>query len=357
MLTATPIQNRLWDLYSLVDLLTVARGHQNPFGNEGVFARRFIADKRDQARQLKAEAQEEFRSIVYGYMSRVRRGDAKLYFPDRRVERHHVEPTSAERQLIATIAKPIRKLNRLAQIGILQALTSSPDALRSQLDNMARKGTVPRDLADAVREIVNRMPPSAKLEGLGRLIQHLKKQDPERWRMVVFTGRRETQTTVQAFLERHGLKVGIINGDSGARNQETIRRFCKNPPEVRVIVSTEAGSEGVNLQVANVLVNYDLPWNPMIVEQRIGRIQRLASDHAHVIIYNITLRGTFEEYIVGRLMEKLQMASHAIGDLEALLQGSDIGDDEDPTSSFEERILQLVLDALRRQGCPEGDRT
>jgi SNF2 family DNA or RNA helicase len=76
-------------------------------------------------------------------------------------------------------------------------------------------------------------------------------------------------------------------------------------------VSTEAGSEGVNLQAANVLVNFDLPWNPMIVEQRIGRIQRLASEHASVCICNMILRGTFEEYIVGRLMEKLQLASHA----------------------------------------------
>jgi len=54
MLTATPIQNRLWDLYSLVDLLTVARGHENPFGSEGMFARRFIADKKETARVLKA---------------------------------------------------------------------------------------------------------------------------------------------------------------------------------------------------------------------------------------------------------------------------------------------------------------
>ena len=58
MLTATPIQNRLWDLYSLVDLLTVARGHQNPFGSEGMFARKFIADNREQARQLKLGGRE-----------------------------------------------------------------------------------------------------------------------------------------------------------------------------------------------------------------------------------------------------------------------------------------------------------
>ena len=137
--TATPIQNRLWDLYSLIDLLTVARGQRNPFGSEGMFARRFIpADKKDQARQLKPEAREEFRAIVYSDMSRVRRGDAKLYFPDRIVQMHRVDPTAAEIELISTIAKPIQKLNWLVQISILQALTSSPDALSAQLANMAR---------------------------------------------------------------------------------------------------------------------------------------------------------------------------------------------------------------------------
>lgn len=347
MLTATPIQNRLWDLYSLVDLLTVARGHDNPFGSPGMFARRFIADDRDEARELKHEARDEFRSIVYGYMSRVRRGDAQLYFPDRKVLMHKVDPTSAELELIKTIAEPIRKLNKLTQISILQALTSSPEALMAQLLNMARKGTVPTDLAAAVKAIVTKMPPTAKLLGLGGLIEKLKKESPTEWRLVIFTIRRETQTTIQNFLEQKGLTVGIINGDSGERNQETISRFRANPPGCRIIVSTEAGSEGVNLQVANVLVNYDLPWNPMIVEQRIGRVQRLASNHAYVSIYNVTLRGTFEEYVVGRLMEKLQMAAHAIGDVEALLHGSDIGEgDDDNGEGFEEQILKLVLAAL-----------
>ena len=316
-----------------------------------MFARKFIADNREQARQLKAEARDEFRSIVYGYMSRVRRGDAKLSFPDRVVQMHKVDPTPAELQLISAIAKPIQLLNRLAQISILQALTSSPDALMAQLNNMARKGTVSQELAVTVRAIVTAMPTSAKLQGLGALIDRLKGENPQRWRLVVFTGRLETQTTIQAFLEQHGLKVGIINGCSGARNQETIARFRKNPPDCHVIVSTEAGSEGVNLQVANVLVNYDLPWNPMIVEQRIGRVQRFASEHANVGIFNIMLRGTFEEYIVGRLMEKLQMASHAIGDIESLLEASGIsGEDENGATGFDEKIRQLVVAALDREG-------
>ncbi len=345
MLTATPIHNRLWDLYSLVDLLTVARGHQNPFGTEGMFARKFIADDRETARHLKSEAIEEFRSIVYGYMSRVRRGDAKLHFPDRIVKRHQVDPTPAELELIKTIAEPIQSLNRLVQISILKALTSSPEALNAQLKNMARTGSIPPALSQAVNAIVQTMPLTAKLRGLGQLIDQLKKQDPDRWRLVVFTALRETQTTIQSFLENYGLKVGIINGDSGARNQDTITRFRTTPPQYRVIVSTEAGAEGVNLQVANVLVNFDLPWNPMVVEQRIGRIQRLASEYANVIVYNLTLRNTFEDYIVGRLMEKLQMASYAIGDIESLLQTTD-GSDDDAEEKFEERLLQLVLAAL-----------
>jgi superfamily II DNA or RNA helicase len=357
MLTATPIQNRLWDLYSLVDLLTTARGHENPFGSPGMFARRFIADDKEKARQLNIEAREDFRSIVYGYMSRVRRGDAGLAFPDRKVQMHQVTPTEAEIELIRSIAKPIQKMNRLAQIGILKDLTSSPEALRARLNNMAKNGTAPPELAAKVREIVENMPITSKLKGLAALIEQLKKQNPERWRLIVFTTSRETQTTIQIFLEQQGIKVGIINGDSGRRNQETIAHFRANPPRYRVIVSTEAGSEGVNLQIANVVVNYDLPWNPMIVEQRIGRVQRLASEFKHVTIFNMTLRGTFEDYIVGRLMEKLQMAANAIGDIDALLQGSDIGDgEEDGGDKFEDRILKLVLDALAGKNVEEAVR-
>ena len=103
---------------------------------------------------------------------------------------------------------------------------------------MARNGTVPQELAAAVCSIVDGMKTSAKLRGLGTLIDQLTRKNPERWRMVVFTGRLETQTTIQAFLEARGLKVGIINGSSGQRNQDTIKRFWKSPPD------ESAGSHG-----------------------------------------------------------------------------------------------------------------
>src|SRR5262249_42373029 len=161
-------------------------------------------------RVLKENSREEFRSIVYGYMSRVRRQDAKLSFPVRQVQMHRVDPTPAELELISTIARPIQKLNRLAQISILQALASSPDALKAQLSNRGRNGTVPAELAQVVGAIVGSMSRSAKLQGLGGLIAQLKRENPNRWRLVVFTGRLETQTTIQTFLEEQGLRVGVI---------------------------------------------------------------------------------------------------------------------------------------------------
>ena len=348
MLTATPIHNRLWDLYSLVDLLSVARGHENPFGEPGMFARRFIADKSSEARNLIPEMQEEFRSIVYGYMSRVRRDDAGLHFPHREVQLHMVNPTKTELELFGLVAESIQGLNKLTQISILQALVSSPEALDKQLATMARNETVPNSFAKRVNEVVKEIKDTAKLNGLGALIDKLRAEQPNDWRVVVFTTRRETQTTIQDFLHKRGITSGIINGNSGATNQEMLNEFKADKPKVHVIISTEAGSEGVNMQSANVLVNYDLPWNPMIVEQRIGRVQRLGSKYDKVCIFNIVLKGTFEEYIVGRLMEKLQMASHAIGDIESLLQASGMGEgeDEDSAESFEDKILKLVLASL-----------
>lgn len=357
MLTATPIHNRLWDIYSLIDLLTVARGHENPFGKEGVFARKFIDGDKSQARRLKAESRQEFRDIVYGYMSRIRRADTNLSFPERAIQLHLVDPTPEEIELFELIKEPILEVNFLSQVTILQALVSSPEALLRVLETMRINKTIPKNLdIESVKEVISRIKITSKLQGLGILVDKLKQEKPLDWRVVIFTTRRETQTTIQNFLELRGISCGLINGDSATRNQTTIDDFKGDNPKVNVIISTEAGSEGVNLQVANVLVNYDLPWNPMIVEQRIGRIQRLNSKFARVSIFNIVLRGTFEERIVGRLIEKLQMASHAIGDIEALLEAAGLDEDDSDANGFADKIGKLVVASLTGSDVTEDTR-
>ncbi len=345
MLTATPIQNCLWDLYSLIDILAVVRGHQNPFGSEDSFTRRYIADSRTEARKLNPKNAEEFRSIVYDYMSRVRRDDARLLFPKREIWPINIQPTQPEVELLRLIIAHRKILKGYAPVSLAKALVSSPQAFVSELNTMAEKNPNLETMYNSAVSISARIGCTAKLDGFGSLIEKLKKERPRDWRLVVYTEFINTQSAIGEYLESRKVPYAFINGGTARQNPETIKKFKANPPDINVIVSTSAGSEGLNLQAANVLLNYDLPWNPMKVEQRVGRIQRLGSAHAKVEIVNATLEGTFEEKIVARLMVKLQLAAHAIGDIESLLEG--VGsDDEDGSSKFEEILSNLVLASL-----------
>jgi superfamily II DNA or RNA helicase len=344
MLTATPIQNRVWDLYSLVDLLAVAKGHQNPLGTPEVFRARYIADTA--GRRLKASTTEMFRSILRQYVVRTRREDARLKFPDRHVETRKLRSSDAERRMAQLVAEHIGNLSAFVQISISQAMMSSPQALATQLENMVEgKSPIPESVAVEARALADGNPRTAKLDGLLKLVRELRQNRPNDWRLVVFTMRRETQEAIGRAMTAEGINIGFIRGGSVLANQKTVERYWKNPPELNVIISTDAGAEGVNLQAGNVLVNYDLPWNPMVLEQRIGRIQRLASKHDNVAIVNLVIAGSVEERVVARLLEKLQVISQTIGDIETILESTG-QDDED---SFEEMIRKLVVDSLKGQ--------
>jgi hypothetical protein len=160
--------------------------------------------------------------------------------------------------------------------------------------------------------------------------------------MVVFTTRRETQAMLGRVLAAEGISHGFISGGAAAANQRTIEAFRKERPDIHVIVSTDAGAEGVNLQMANILVNYDLPWNPMVVEQRIGRVQRIGSKFKSVWVANIVHDSSPEQKIVARLMEKLQIIAHTVGDIEAVLEAANDSDGK----SLEEQIRNMVVAAL-----------
>ena len=344
MLTATPIQNRLWDIYSLVDCLAVARGHTNPFGPPAQFAARFIADGKQVARRLRPEHAEEFRTIVNSYMFRTRRVDAQLAFPDRKVQTRPVAATAEELELQAVVGASIKKFGGLEQISLLVALMSSPQALAQQLKNMAKKGGAAAELSTQVGPLADRVTRPAKAQYVLQIAAGLREKS-EDWRMVVFTTRRETQVMLGRVLAAEKIPYGFIAGGEAAENRRTIERFRKDKPDIHVVVSTDAGAEGVNLQAANILVNYDLPWNPMIVEQRIGRVQRIGSKFRNVWVANIVHQNSPEQRIVVRLMEKLQVISHTVGDIEAVLEAA--GDADGTT--LEQQIREMVIRSLEGQ--------
>lgn len=342
MLTATPIQNRLWDLYSLTDLLSTAKGHDHPLGSPERFVQRYVADGKTRARELVPGRTEEFRRKLAQYMVRTRRADAHLLFPSRQVKTLRATASDVDSALLRVVAREFPRVNPLVQISLGQAVMSSPVAIVGQLRRMVENGTAQPESLHAAKAATALGRPS-KLSLLESLVDEMRQAHGDDWRLIIFTIRRETaQFLAEHFVDR-GNVVGTILGGQAARNDKSIKQFWSEPPDVNLLISTDSGAEGINLQCCNTLVNYDLPWNPMVLEQRIGRIQRLASEHKYVQILNLVVGGTVEERVVARLIEKLQVIAETLGDIEGILEqtGELAGDD-----SFEAMIRKMVADSL-----------
>jgi len=121
-------------------------------------------------------------------------------------------------------------------------------------------------------------------------------------KVVVFTEFVQTQQMLLRLLEGAGIPAASINGGMGLEERAVAQDRFRD--EVRVLVSTDAGGEGINLQFAHVVVNYDLPWNPMRIEQRIGRVDRIGQ-HEPVRAVNLVLENSVDQYVLGVLEEKL----------------------------------------------------
>lgn len=136
-------------------------------------------------------------------------------------------------------------------------------------------------------------------------------------KIIVFAFFTNTLLYLKCRLEDQGINTQIIYGGIKDRT-ERIEDFRDND-SVHVLLSSEVGSEGLDLQFCDALINYDLPWNPMVVEQRIGRIDRVGQESETINIYNLILSGTIEERIYQRLFERINLFKESLGDLESIL--------------------------------------
>ncbi len=125
----------------------------------------------------------------------------------------------------------------------------------------------------------------------------------------------------------------VYHGGISAREKdESIERFRR---EAQLLLSTDSGGEGRNLQFCHVIVNFDLPWNPMRIEQRIGRLSRIGQQQ-DVYIFNLSSRGTVEDEILEILDRKINLFELVVGELDLIL--GRLGEEKD----LEETIMELV---------------
>ena len=351
-LSATPLQNSLWDLYSIADILRTPQ--PNPYGDTGQFTATYLADP-PTGRKIKPHSRDEFRRRTSEYMHRTSRKEAQLRFPDRVVGIEAVTPTNEEAALQREALEILfgHNVPVFARISIAQTLLSSPRAVVDAIERRVAVGGTDGTPGDAgvarllvpLKERFAALTTSAKLQRLLGLIREYAAREPE-WRIIVFTIRRATAEFIRDALlrEGYGHVLAVVQGGQGSRNAAAVADFVASPPRRHLLVSTDSGAEGVNLQACNVLINFDLPWNPMVLEQRIGRIQRLGQQAERVIVRNLVTKGSVEESVVSRLFQKLQLYDATIGMAEEIL-----GQLQEGEESIEETILNLVEQALKRR--------
>lgn len=158
-------------------------------------------------------------------------------------------------------------------------------------------------------------------------------------KVILFSYFRHTIRYLKDRLTKDGIASSVLMGGDAIDRYELISNFQSNQ-ELKVLLSTEIASEGIDLQFCRYIINYDLPWNPMKVEQRIGRIDRLGQRAKKITIWNLFYQDTIDEKIYSRLYKRIGIFEHALGGLEAVL-----GDE----------IQKLTSDLLRKELNPEQE--
>jgi SNF2 family DNA or RNA helicase len=363
MLTATPVENNLIELYNLITLLKPGL-----LATEAEFRKTYVTSGKPKS----PKNPEHLRSMLGDVMIRNTRAAADVQLPHRVAATVLVAPSEAEARMYEMVSRFIAGRYRTASgkkapplaLDLMQRQAgSSPQALSRSVARALREETWVRpedrreletilDLAAGVEE-------SAKGARLGDMLsahawsmpgaQALSAPEPQAppgqsaqallapgpqallapgpqapreqsaqtpGKAVVFTEFIPTLDHLKHICEARGIKYSLFSGDlSRAEKDAAIARFRD---EARVLLSTGAGGEGRNLQFADTIVNFDLPWNPMRIEQRVGRVHRIGQTR-DVFVFNFCQAGTVEEQLLRVLHDKINMFELVVGEMDAIL--------------------------------------
>ncbi|MCW2238225.1 DEAD/DEAH box helicase [Azospirillum canadense] len=193
------------------------------------------------------------------------------------------------------------------------------------------------DLAKRTEAATADVKAEALLDTVYRLQQE--EADPN-LKVLIFTEFVPTQAMLAAYLEQRGFAVVILNGSMDMDERREVQRAFAD--EARVLISTDAGGEGLNLQFAHVVINFDLPWNPMRLEQRIGRVDRIGQRHT-VRAINFTLQGTVESRVQEVLESKLAVIFEEFG----VDKAGDVLDSGRAEQLFDDLYVEAIRDPDR----------
>lgn len=247
---------------------------------------------------------------------------------------------------IAAIRESLsRRREKVSNVGQRPSVNTDEDELEERLDDDVEASEVigsvnfnhERELTllDRAIESLGRVRVDSKARVLVGQFSRLFNEDANA-KVLLFTQFRETQRFLQEQLSDQGWNVNVFHGQMTPRDKDNAVDRFKNATGPQILISTEAGGEGRNFQFCHILVNYDLPWNPMRVEQRIGRVDRIGQENP-INIFNLWVKDTVEERVLDVLEKRIRVFVETVGGLDPIL-----GDTEDD-------IRKLLRSAREKQ--------
>lgn len=263
------------------------------------------------------------RQILREVMVRNRRSRVGVRFPPRRAAVYALNLTPDERRLYdgltayireqlqgaKTQAEPVGPL-KMSLMTLQKQLCSSPQAVSRSLKRLIAQQAKPDPRLVEYFTLSLNIYQGRKVEATLQLL------DEFPGKFLIFTDYLPTLQALQEALDEAGIETVAFHGGLSALDRlETVRLFRRS---ARVMISSQSGSEGHNLQFCHQLINFDLPWNPMRIEQRVGRLHRLGQPEP-VSIFNLAANDTIEAYVLDLLAHKIRMFELVIGELDLIL--------------------------------------
>ncbi|MFC6331416.1 DEAD/DEAH box helicase [Paenibacillus septentrionalis] len=340
LLTATPIQNNLEELFNLISLLKPGQ-----LGAQGEFNSNYVVDKR------LPKNEEQLQDVLSSIMIRNRRGDGGIHFTKRIVRNVTLELSKEEQALYDAVTSFVQQMasqdgidlsSILSLVTLQREVCSSRDAVFLTLVNMFKKTAEDSPIRAQIWELVEvirAITSNTKAEKALEIINQCE------GKVILFTEYRATQEYLLQFFDKHQIPAVPYRGGMNRGKKDWMMDLFRG--NARVLIATEAGGEGINLQFCNNMINFDLPWNPMRVEQRIGRVHRLGQTQ-DVNIYNLCTKNTIEEHILNLLHEKINLFELVIGELDHIIERIESRD-----GSIEQRLARAILQSQNSQQLQE----
>jgi SNF2 family DNA or RNA helicase len=356
LLTATPLCNKLTDLYSIVDLI-----HPGLFDSERLFVSRFAEDIK--SRLVKPENAHQLRQILREIMCRTRREQTGIPFTKRFVDSRTLDADESERYFIdkateylrdiyknqfktieTLIAEnPTRKISASQSKAILvfqaialqQSFSSSPEASIESLQKRQQRFPSEIQATEKLIEIAKQVT-SSKIKLLKKVLNEIPNEQA-----LIFCLRRITAHKLQEVLNQEFGKAAVYLGNMSQNERDNVISAFKNG-DIKYLIATDSAAEGLNLQNCCMMFNYDLHWNPMKIEQRIGRIHRYKQDR-DVTVFNLSIKDTIDDYVLHILYQKIDLFTMTIGKMETVLAELKEG-----SQDIQKTIMDILLRSTSR---------